>query len=70
MSDKGRLALGRVRRALFLLTLLDLWVLGRHRLIDVAPWKPLARAEPGAGELWHESRAGRGSRTGGSEICR
>ena len=28
----------------------DLWVLGRHRLLDVGPLKPLVRAEPGSGQ--------------------
>ena len=50
MSDKGWLAAASVRRALLLFTFLDLWVLGRHRLVDVAPWRPLAGAEPGAGQ--------------------
>ena len=32
--------------ALLLITFLDLWVLGRHRLIDVAPLEPLTSQSP------------------------
>ena len=59
MSDKGGLAPGRARRAAFLLTFLDLLVLGRHRLVDVAPWKPLVEQSPVLESLAHEPRGTR-----------
>ena len=57
--DKGWLALGSARGALFLLTFLDLWILGRHRLIDVAPWKPLTEQSPVLARLEREPRGTR-----------
>ncbi len=59
MSDKGALAPFRVKRAILVLTFLDLWVLGRHRLVDVAPWKPLVEQSPLLASLAHEPRGTR-----------
>ena len=59
MSEKGRLNVTKARGALFLLTFLDLWVLGRHRLLDVAPWKPLAEQSPVLATLAKEPRGTR-----------
>ena len=59
MSEKGWLNVARARGALFLLTFLDLCVLGQHRLIDVAPWKPLAEQSPLLATLAKEPRGTR-----------
>ena len=47
------------RAALILVTLLDLWVLGRHRLIDVAPMGPLTGQSPLLARLAEEPRGTR-----------
>jgi hypothetical protein len=44
---------------LLLLTFLDLWVLGRHRLIDVDPIRPLAEQSPVLARLFEEPRGAR-----------
>jgi hypothetical protein len=44
---------------LLLLTLLDLWVLGRHRLIDVDPIRPLTVRSPVLARLAEEPRGAR-----------
>jgi hypothetical protein len=59
LSEKKPQALGAVRGALLLLTFLDLWALGRHRLIDVAPWKPLVEQSPVLATLAREPRGTR-----------
>ncbi len=59
VSEKRPNGVGSVRGALLLLTLLDLWVLGRHRLIDVAPWKPLVEQSPVLATLAREPRGTR-----------
>src|SRR5205823_1238513 len=51
---------GLIRAGLVLITLLDLWVLGRHRLIDVGPLRPLTSESPLLARL---ARASRGTRT-------
>jgi hypothetical protein len=58
-SSRGWLAAGSVRHALFFLTFLDLWVLGLHRLVDVAPWKPLVEQSPVLASLAREPRGTR-----------
>ncbi len=53
---------GRTRTAralLVLIAFLDLWVLGRHRLIDVAPLQPLDRQSPLLARLAKEPRGTR-----------
>jgi len=59
ISEKEWLAKGRVQGALLVLTLLELWVLSRHRLIDVAPWKSLAAQSPVLARLAREPRGTR-----------
>ena len=54
MAERGESA-----ESLFLLTFLDLWVLGQHRLIDVAPWKPLVEQSPVLANLAKEPRGTR-----------
>jgi hypothetical protein len=44
---------------LLLLTFLDLWVLGRHRLIDVEPIRPLDKQSPVLARLAQERRGAR-----------
>ena len=46
----GVSACGKARWLLVLVTFLDLWVLGRHRLLDVGPVEAPRRAEPGPGD--------------------
>jgi hypothetical protein len=48
-----------VRAALLLITLLDLWVLGRHRLIDVGPLRPLVSQSRLLARLAREPRGTR-----------
>ncbi len=59
LSEKRPQAVGSVRGGLLLLTLLDLLVLGQHRLIDVAPWKPLVQQSPVLATLAREPRGTR-----------
>ncbi len=59
MSEKSWLRGAWARRVLLLLTFLDLWVLGRHRLVDVAPWKPLTAQSPVLASLAGEPRGTR-----------
>ena len=59
MCEKGGLKPLRARRGLLLLTFLDLLVLGRHRLVDVAAWKPLVEQSPVLESLAHELRGTR-----------
>ena len=56
------MTIGRTRAApalLLLLTFLDLWVLGRHRLIDVGPLRPLTEQSPVLARLAEEPRGTR-----------
>jgi hypothetical protein len=59
MSEKEWLNVPKTRGALFLLSFLDLIVLGQHRLLDVAPWKPLAEQSPLLASLAKEPRGTR-----------
>ena len=60
VSDRGRrLGLVKARWALVVLTFLDLWVLGRHRLLDVGPLKPLVDQSPVLARLAREPRGTR-----------
>ncbi len=54
-----------LRRVLVVLTVLDLWSLGRHRLLDVGPLRPLAEQSPVLARLHAESR---GSRVTGGRL--
>src|SRR5262249_55307459 len=51
---------GVIRAGLVVITVLDLWVLGRHRLIDVGPLGPLASRSPLLARL---ARGSHGTRT-------
>jgi hypothetical protein len=58
----GMMTMGRARTArvaLLLITFLDLWVLGQHRLIDVAPLGPLTSQSPLLASLAREPRGTR-----------
>jgi hypothetical protein len=46
LSEGGRMSAGTTRWLLVAVTFLDLWILGRHRLLDVAPLKPLVEQSP------------------------
>jgi hypothetical protein len=45
-SERSSLGAGTAKAALVVLTFLDLWVLGRHRLLDVGPLRPLVEQSP------------------------
>ena len=62
MCDGGRLSVGPVRTILVLIALIDLWILGRHRLLEVAPLRPLMEQSPVLARLSREppGRAHRG----------
>jgi hypothetical protein len=62
MIERGRLRSDSARAALVLITLLDLLLLGRHRLIDVGPLRPLTEQSPVLARLAREPR---GTRTAG-----
>jgi len=59
LVETGRLGLGRARSVLVLLTFLDLWVLGRHRLLEVGPLRPLIEQSPVLARLAGEPRGTR-----------
>ena len=59
MCDGGRIGVGTVRTALVMIALIDLWMLGRHRLIDVAPLRPLTEQSPVLARLSREPRGSR-----------
>jgi hypothetical protein len=54
LSERGRIGLGNARWALVALTFIDLWVFGRHRLLDVGPLRPLAEQSPVLARLAQE----------------
>ncbi len=59
MSERGRFSLGKARGLLVAVTFLDLWALGRHRLLDLGPLKPLAEQSPVLAALAREPRGTR-----------
>ena len=59
MSERGVTGLARSRWALVALAFLDLWVLGRHRLVELAPLRPLAEQSPVLARLTREPRGTR-----------
>ncbi len=65
MCDSGRLSLGKARWLLVVVTVLDLWALGRHRLLDLGPLKPLAEQSPVLAALAREPR---GTRVAGDRL--
>jgi hypothetical protein len=56
LSERGRLSLGKARWLLVVVTFLDLWSLGRHRLLDLGPLKPLAEQSSVLAALAREPR--------------
>jgi hypothetical protein len=59
MHQRGQLSFDRTRIAFLALTLVDLWILGRHRLIAVAQLRPLTEQSPLLERLSHEPRGTR-----------
>ena len=59
VSDRGVNDRVRARWALVALAFLDLWVLGRHRLVELGPWRPLAEQSPVLARLAQEPRGTR-----------
>jgi hypothetical protein len=59
LSENARLGAGTVKTALVVLTFFDLWALGRHRLLDVAPLRPLVEQSPVLARLGAEPRGTR-----------
>jgi len=59
LQGQGRLGLGAARGALLLITVLDLLLLGRHRLIEIAPLRPLTDQSPVLATLAREPRGTR-----------
>jgi hypothetical protein len=57
--DRGGLTPRAAKQALFVITLVDLWVLGRHRLIDVGPLRPLVEQSPVLARLAREPAGSR-----------
>jgi hypothetical protein len=58
-SERGQYGAGMVRGMLVLLTMLDLLLLSRHRLIGVGPLRPLAEQSPTLARLAGEPRGTR-----------
>jgi hypothetical protein len=58
-SEHGRLAAGTMKAALVVLTFVDLWVLGQHRLLDVGPMRPLTEQSPVLARLQSQPRGTR-----------
>ena len=59
LCDGGRLDVGTVRTGLVIIAFADLWILGRHRLIEVAPLRPLSEQSPLLARLSQEPRGTR-----------
>ena len=59
LSERRRLSVDKARWLLVVVTFLDLWALGRHRLLDLAPLKPLAEQSPVLAGLAREPRGTR-----------
>jgi hypothetical protein len=59
LIDRGRLGPGQARWCLVAVAFLDLWVLGRHRLLDVGPLAPLKDQSPVLARLAQEPRGTR-----------
>ncbi|HEX3451054.1 MAG TPA: hypothetical protein VHS97_22560 [Isosphaeraceae bacterium] len=59
LSERDMTGRARSRWALVALAFVDLWVLGRHRLVDLGPLKPLAEQSPVLARLTREPRGTR-----------
>jgi hypothetical protein len=59
MGNKGRLGSNSVKAALVILTFVDLWVLGQHRLLDAGPLRALTEQSPVLARLRAEPRGTR-----------
>jgi hypothetical protein len=59
VSQSGWLTPAQSRSVLMAITFVDLWVLGRHRLLDVAPLRPLTEQSPLLARLAREPRGAR-----------
>jgi hypothetical protein len=59
MFDRGRVGVMTIRTGLVLIAFADLWILGRHRLIEVAPLRPLTEQSPLLARLAKEPRGSR-----------
>ena len=59
VSERGVTGRARSRWALVVLTFVDLWVLGRHRLLELGPLKPLVEQSPVLARLAREPRGTR-----------
>ena len=59
MTDRRLLSVDKSRWLLVLIAFLDLWILGRHRLLDIGPWKPLVEQSPVLATLAREPRGTR-----------
>jgi hypothetical protein len=59
ISERGESGRIRARWALVALTFIDLWVLGRHRLVELGPLKPLVEQSPVLARLAREPRGTR-----------
>ncbi len=59
LIDRGYLRTERTRLAFLLITFVDLWLLGRHRLVDIGPLAPLTQQSRLLGRLAQEPRGTR-----------
>jgi len=59
LSERDVSGRTRARWALFALAFIDLWVLGRHRLVELGPWQPLATQSPVLARFAREPRGTR-----------
>jgi hypothetical protein len=59
MSERGRISAGTARWLLVVVTVVDLWALGRHRLLDTGPLMPLVDQSPVLSRVAREPRGTR-----------
>ena len=58
-SERGRLGLDKAHWLLVVMTFVDLWALGRHRLLDLGPLQPLVEQSPVLARLAQDPRGTR-----------